>query len=215
MSEHQLCGEHIPTLCRSSGCCSVFSGSWFSLAVASSFDLCSHCSGFAKGASWWCPLPLPQRSVVAWGARWASQPTLQKWISFPPAKSVLPHLVNRSGVGKAVPVRRGCDVQMGMSSWRGVGGWTLVFKQLFRCLWNHRLGNHNSLCSGVVLYIPALEIQRHSLFCHVVCAALSLKFVGLGHGECVPMSVELSQLSDQCCTALQVGSSCRGCPLPL
>lgn len=47
---------------------------------------------------------------------------LAKMDFFPPAKSVLPHLVNRSGVGKAVPVWRGCDVQTGMSSWRGVGG---------------------------------------------------------------------------------------------
>lgn len=39
----------------------------------------------------------------------------------------------------------------------------LVFKQLSCCLWNHRLGNRNSLCGGVFLYIPALQIQHHLL----------------------------------------------------
>lgn len=51
-------GGHSCSL-QSSAWCSVFRGSWFSLAVPSSFALCSPCSGFAKGASWWCHLPLP------------------------------------------------------------------------------------------------------------------------------------------------------------
>lgn len=50
-----------------------------------------------------------------------SPPCKNGFLSLQPNQS-LPHLVNHSGVGKAVPVRRGCDVQMGMSSWRGVGG---------------------------------------------------------------------------------------------
>lgn len=200
MSEHQMCGEGIPAPCRSSAWFSVFRGSWLSLAVASSFALFP-LQRLCQGCQLMVPSPLAVVvCVVAQRARWASQPTLQKWISFPSAKSVLPHLVNRSGVGKAVPVRRGCDVQTGMSSWRGVGGWTLVLKQLFCCLWNHRLGNHNSLCSGVVLYIPALEIQHRSLFCRVVRAALSLKLAGLGHGEHVPW--QLGCPSCHTCAAL-------------